>query len=123
MSTFRWLSFFLTGLLLVSCREGKPPLEDFDRSTWQSDRHGCENKRETLTAALLSQKEKLLGLDELQMVKALGKPDQREIYERNEKFFYYFIQPARSCKEPAPSPKRLVIRFNAMGLAKEINVE
>jgi hypothetical protein len=73
--------------------------------------------------ALLSQKDKLLALSELDIVEVLGKPDEQELYKRNQKFYYYSIKPSDKCgKEPA-APLRLVIRFNAMGLAKEIGTE
>lgn len=74
--------------------------------------------------ALLSQKEKLLSLSELEIVDVLGKPDQQELYKRNQKFYYYFIKPSEDCNLPSPANSlRLVIRFNAVGLAKEIGTE
>ena len=71
-----------------------------------------------------SQKEKLLALDQLQIVELLGRPDQNELSKRNQKFFYYFIDPAPRCAGASnTAAKRLVIRFNAMGLAKEVSIE
>ena len=69
------------------------------------------------------QKDKLLALNERQVMKLLGKPDQNELYKRNQKFFSYFISPAPGCEASSESSKILVIRFNAMGLAKEVSVE
>ena len=74
--------------------------------------------------AILSQKEKLLALSELDIVDLLGKPDQEELYKRNQKFYYYFIEPSEECNLGSQEKSlRLVIRFNAMGLAKEIVTE
>ncbi len=74
--------------------------------------------------AMVAQQDKLLALEELQIVELLGKPDQNELYKRNQKFFYYYLQPSRECNPgDTLSPKRLSIRFNAMGLAKEVAIE
>ena len=55
---------------------------------------------------------------------ALGKPDQQEIYKRHEKFYYYFLDPSPDCDSVRENrSRRLIIRFNAVGLSKEINVE
>ena len=71
-----------------------------------------------------SQKEKLLSLSEAEVMGLLGRPDENELYKRNQKFFYYNILPARSCTGKTDSlTARLVIRFNAMGLAKEVTIE
>ena len=74
--------------------------------------------------AMVSQKDKLLALSELDVVHVLGKPDEEELYKRNQKFYYYYLEPSQEC-DGASNEKslRLVIRFNAMGLAKEIVVE
>jgi hypothetical protein len=60
----------------------------------------------------------------MQIVKLLGKPDRNELFKRNQKFFLYFIDPAPECV-PGDSAvvQKLVIRFNAMGLAKEVAIE
>lgn len=76
-----------------------------------------------MRTAIDREKEKLLGLDEVQTVKLLGSPDQEELYSRNQKFYYYFIDPAAQCGTPGDSTaEKLVIRFNAVGLAKEVSI-
>jgi hypothetical protein len=91
---------------------------------WKNDKDGCAGERATMTDALLSQKEKLLSLSELEIVHVLGKPDKQELYKRNQKFYYYFIRPSPDCVPPSSAkPLQLVIRFNAMGLANEIGTE
>lgn len=69
------------------------------------------------------QKEKLLALNEKQIVKLLGKPDQNELYKRNQKFFSYFLTAAPACDLQLTSTKILIIRFTAMGVANEVNIE
>ena len=69
------------------------------------------------------EKEKLLALDEVQVIKVLGKPDRNELFKRNQKFYHYYLEPSEGCLNAVDTPLRLSIRFNAMGLAKEIVIE
>ena len=74
--------------------------------------------------AIDREKGKLLGLDQSQMAELLGNPDQNELYSGNQQFFYYFIDPAPSCGTATDSlGEKLVVRFNAVGLAKEVAIE
>jgi outer membrane protein assembly factor BamE (lipoprotein component of BamABCDE complex) len=76
-----------------------------------------------MRTTLDQQKEKLLALDQMQVVELLGRPDQNELSSRNQKFFYYFIEPGPDCQSSSGAePERLAIRFNAMGLAKEVAI-
>ncbi len=116
-------SLSLLFLFIVACTASVPELDGFDAVSWKQDRNACGGERERLRANLLDQKDKLLGLSEMEMVDVLGKPDQQEIYKRSEKFFYYYLSPSSECETPSPSPERLAIRFNAVGLAKEISID
>jgi hypothetical protein len=122
MSTYNWVKVLPIIILSFSCSK-VPTLKDFDMESWKSDKNGCNKKRIELADKLISQKDKLLSLDEMEMVRAIGKPDRHEIYKRSEKFFYYSIDPASACALPTHQSRTLVVRFNAVGLAKEISVE
>jgi hypothetical protein len=123
MRNYRWLSVVL--LLILSCGKPLPELEGFDARAWREDRNGCKGLRASMEDDLKKEKQKLLALSELQIVDVLGKADQNELFQRNQKFYTYFIEPAAACKDTtsATKPKRLVVRFNAMGLAKEVTIE
>ena len=124
MVRYRWLSLFCVALALFSCGKDIPELRGIDKSVWVNDRNGCLNKRSKMISAVREEKEKLLALDELKIVAVLGKPDLHEISKRQQKFFYYFLEPAKECARGKDStPLMLVIRFNAMGLAKEVSVQ
>ncbi|HMG91736.1 MAG TPA: hypothetical protein VK589_16875 [Chryseolinea sp.] len=119
-----WHSIAFTFLLLSSCGRSLPDIEGLDGTTWKNDKNGCTGERSKMKDAVVSQKDKLLALSELDIVDLLGKPDQQELYKRNQKFYYYFIEPSKECNLPSGEASlRLVIRFNAMGLAKEIVTE
>lgn len=123
MKMLRWPSILLTLILLYSCNKTLPTLEGVDREAWVADVNGCRQVRVGMADTLAQQREKLLALDQLEIVKLLGNPDQNELYKRNQKFFYYFLDPSPDCPGGAATARRLVIRFNAVGLAKEVAVE
>lgn len=101
-----------------------PQLDGIDLNAWKDDRGACKGFRQEMIPALDQQKEELLALREADIISLLGKPDENELYKRNQKFFYYDLEPSRYCPTvDANRPKQLIIRFNAMGLAKEISIE
>jgi hypothetical protein len=123
VSTSRWFSVIVLILALASCRKSLPNLDGIDKNVWSSDKNGCKGDRLALKAALKSQVVKLRALTETEIVSLLGSPDATELSTRNQKFFYYSISPAAICESAKSGSSRLVIRFNAMGLAKNVNVE
>ncbi len=126
ISSFTHYAYSLLFLasVFVSCGRPLPTLDGIDLQSWKADKNGCSGKRALMQASISEQREKLLALEELQIVELLGKPDQNELYKRNQKFFYYYLQPSKECNtSDSLTIKRLSIRFNAMGLAKEVRVE
>lgn len=110
--------------LCLSCGKSIPTLDDIDLEIWIADKKGCLGKRSSMKNSLDAQKKKLLGLSEVQVVALLGNPDHNELYKRNQKFYYYFIQPSSECGiKKNNDPEELVIRFNAIGLSNDVSVE
>jgi hypothetical protein len=110
--------------LCAACNKPLPALDGVDTKKWQGDKNGCGGIRITMRTSIDREKEKLLGLDQMQIVDILGRPDRNELSTRNQKFFHYFIDPAPSCPTATDSlTEKLVIRFNAVGLAKEVAIE
>ncbi|HEY5918249.1 MAG TPA: hypothetical protein VIU13_12630 [Chryseolinea sp.] len=111
-------------LILSSCGRSLPDIEGIDIMAWKNDKNGCAGERAKKKDTLLSQKDKFLALSELDVVYLLGKPDEQELYKRNQKFYYYFLKPSGDCNATSQEESlRLVIRFNAMGLANEVGTE
>jgi hypothetical protein len=112
---------FIVLVLAGACGKPLPTLEGIDLSQWKNDKKGCNHFREKMITQLTDQKEKLKGLSEDDVIALLGRPDQNELYKRNEKFFKYFLVPGPSCKSDS-SEMILSIRFNSVGLAKEATI-
>jgi hypothetical protein len=119
----RWLNGLLVVIVMSACGKEKIVLENFDEQKWKEDRKGCKDSRLELSEVIINQKEKLLAHDEIDIIEVLGKPDENELYKRNEKFYYYYVRPSNECGTASGDAKRLIIRFNAMGLAKEVLTE
>ena len=117
------LLFSLFAFLLFSCGQSTPVLEGIDTELWKSDKYGCLQQRIQFITPITNQKDKLKSLTEDDVIDLLGRPDQNELYSRNQKFYRYFLEPGPSCKNAVANPKRLIVRFNAIGLAKEVSVE
>lgn len=109
--------------LLCACGKPIPELKNINLEEWKKDRGACTGARTQMLDAIKDQKNSLLKLDELDIVKLLGKPDENELLKRNQKIYHFFLTPSANCPNHQNEPVRLVIRFNAMGLAKEVSVE
>lgn len=123
MRICKWLSLSAILVFVSACGRDEITLKNFDDKKWREDRFACSGSRAALSSLLMGQKEKILAHDEFDIVKVLGKPDENELYKRNEKFYYYYIEPSSKCNNSASTPKKLIIRFNAVGLAKEMLIE
>lgn len=110
-------------VIVASCGKPMPVLKGIDTAAWQADKNGCSGSRASTLGTLREQTHDFLGLSEMEIIEVFGKPDKNELYKRNQKFYYYFLQPSADCPTPAPTPLTLAVRFNAMGLAKEISIE
>jgi hypothetical protein len=109
-------------LIAGACGKPLPTLEGINLKEWKDDKNGCHHFREKLIDTLTSQKDKLRGLSEDDIIALLGRPDQNELYKRNEKFFKYFLEPGPICRSDS-SAIMLSIRFNSVGLAKEAEIK
>ena len=112
-------------LLSASCRPKSPEFSGVDMVQWRSDRQACDGARMTTRDTFTTQRDKLLALSESEVVSALGTPDLQELSKRNQKFYYYYLEPHGECAtaDSTKKPLRMALRFNAMGLAKEVRIE
>ena len=124
MARFKQLSFSVFILsMMISCGLPLPKLEDVDLVKWKNDKNGCGGERAMMLEAIRRQRNKLEGLTETQISGLLGRPDQNELYKRNQKFYHYFLQPGPVCGQSSSKPLQLSIRFNATERAKEVAIE
>jgi hypothetical protein len=113
------LSFFL---ICLSCSKPLPELTNIDLTTWKNDPKACKGTRAQFLDPLQQQREKLKGLSEVDLVALLGKPDLNDLSKRHEKFYYFYIDRSPACGGDS-SAMRLIVRFNAVGLSREVAIE
>ncbi|MDZ7647945.1 MAG: hypothetical protein U5K54_12640 [Cytophagales bacterium] len=90
MKKYLWLSVVV---IISSCGKPLPDLSPIDLAQWKEDKDGCQNIRKRFLIDLTSQKDELKGLAEGDIIKLLGRPDRNELYKRNQKFYYYDLEP------------------------------
>ncbi|MEJ0055417.1 MAG: hypothetical protein WDN75_07035 [Bacteroidota bacterium] len=117
------LSTLLVVLSLFSCGKDIPTLENIDIRKWKEDKNACLGNRLAMEASLQTEISKLKGLSEMNIIELLGRPDENELYERNQKFYTYFISPGPACSAADTTLHRLVLRFNAMGYAQLVSIQ
>jgi len=110
-------------VVLVACGKPLPDLAPIDLSQWKEDKGGCKSIRAGFLSELVSQKDELKGLSEKDIIELLGRPDRNELYKRNQKFYYYDVEPGSLCNDSMTKNQQLILRFNAMGMAKEVTIE
>lgn len=113
----------VVAILLIACSKPLPNLDGMDLEKWKEDKRGCLGQRAAMEPVLGKELEKLKGLAEMDVIALLGRPDENELYKRNQKFYNYFITPGPDCPDHQPIPAKLVIRFNAMGYAQMVSIE
>lgn len=119
MKNLAWVAL---SFLFITCGKPMPDLAPIDLAQWKDDKGGCKQQRITFIEELKNQKDELKGLSEKDIIHLLGRPDHNELYKRNQKFYYYDIDPGKSCNDQVTG-QQLIIRFTAMGYAKEVSIE
>jgi hypothetical protein len=111
----------LLAALLGGCQSaGK--FAEFDSGVWKNDRLGCGGKRQELRGQFDKIRLELKGSTQDQVINVLGKPDFQRLYQRNQKFYIYFMEPGTQCegKSETSQARTVVLRFSAIGLVTEV---
>lgn len=113
----------LISLLLETGCRNKVSIEGFDVQKWRSDKGGCDGKRQQVKEDFIRIKNQLKGHTSSEIIEYLGKPDKEDLYTRNQKFYYYYLEPGKHCEKSleVSDAERIVIRFSAVDRATEIN--
>ncbi len=105
--------YFLILLTFFSCYQA-PVINDFDPTQWKSSLVNCNDYRINASEEIIEQKEKLLSKNQNEIVALLGNPEKHELFDRNQKFFFYQLD----CEKT----KELSLRFDALGRVREVQV-
>ncbi len=119
MRFFSPFFILLTGVL-SSCYTSLT-LDGFETASWKESLKDCNEYRLKKAAFLIENKEPLMGATQNEIESLLGKAEEHELYERNQKFFHYRLTPYARCGT-YEIKKFLLIRFNAIGRANDVQI-
>lgn len=120
------IAFLLAGVLFLfglgACSPALPEITGFDKSTWLADPGGCNNQRADHYQVLLENKSELIGLTEKELKLLLGKPDEKELYQRGQWFYLYYFEPGPTCESgnSRDLTARVQLRISALGKVSEV---
>uniref|UniRef100_UPI004047B73B hypothetical protein n=1 Tax=Roseivirga sp. TaxID=1964215 RepID=UPI004047B73B len=122
MKPYKVNLIFLALFFLFGCTK-KIEVGDFDSERWVADRQGCNGNRVEMIDDVIKIKENLLGLYQKSVIKVLGKPEGEELYERSQTYWWYYIDPSGECANANENPRKLTIRYTALGIANQVDIE
>lgn len=110
---------------LLACSTPPDQLGKLDVKKWRQDRGGCKNERTALVSDLKAEQKQLLGKFADEIGKILGRPDIHQLGDRNQKFYIYFLEKGPQCEDitKKSEAKKVVMKFNAVGLLSEITYQ
>ena len=116
------ISLIIGSMCQMSACTKKVDTGDFDVEAWQEDTKACNGTRSEMVEALLTLKPNLLGHYQKRIIKVLGEPEEQELYKRSQVYYIYYIDPAGDCTDAVQNPRKLEVRFTALGIANEVNI-
>jgi hypothetical protein len=117
------LIVFILVIGFTACKSDITFTEKFDSLTWKADKNGCKDKRLSLLADLENIKSELINVGDKDLLELLGKPDKVQLYDRHQRFFYYYVENGEQCGEGTKKARRVAVRLNSLNLVSEISVE
>lgn len=124
----RVVTITLLASLLWSCTGKKLQSDNFDAKAWKEDPNGCNGKRFGMLEGLREAEDQLAFLTENEIKATLGSPDRKELFERGQKFYIYFVEPGSQCQNieagnDAETGDYIEVRFSAMNQVTEIAIQ
>lgn len=107
----------LTLVTLLACYP-KINVTGFDENQWNADLT-CNQDRYDMGQLLVENQATILGKGQAEIKQLLGQPQEHELYNRNQKFFFYDLTTRDSCQN-IKILYRLSVKFDAIDRAKEL---
>lgn len=126
MTTIKsWISVLALLALLTSCSAPPDNLGKLDLKKWRGDHGACKNERTGQIDDFKAEQKQLLGKLADDVGKILGRPDIQQLGERNTKFYVYFLEKGPQCEDimKKSESRKVILKFNAIGLLSEITYQ
>lgn len=120
-------SIHLITLFLIAFIASCSPALDAGKinlENWKADRYGCKGLRIQDLDELQQIKNNFLGANNQALIKTFGRPDRVELFDKNQSFFFYFLEPSSNCEnvKTEKEPLRVLFRMNALSKVSEVNI-
>ena len=126
LTLFLLIVAILIGYYISYYNKKAPEIKGMNYSLWKNDKYGGKSDRENLVDLIISNRDKFLKYNQTQIINILGKPENQTLFERGQKFFYYYVKYHPECDKKNALPEeeqiKLEIRFDALNRSKEIFV-
>lgn len=111
--------------ILMACSSQPDKLGELDLVKWRGDRGGCNGDRILMEEKFKNEQDKIIGKFVNEVGEILGKPDIQQLGGRNQKIYVYFLEKGRHCEDirMKSSAKKVVLKFNAIGLLSEVSYQ
>ena len=107
-------------IAVIGCTSYDIELGTIELSKWKKDKIGCDGYRSEHIKQIENNKSNLLRKGEREITLALGSPERTELYEKSQKFYFYYLTSGNECdNSTSTSIKILRLRFNALGYCNE----
>ncbi|GAB3268200.1 hypothetical protein GCM10027347_37530 [Larkinella harenae] len=109
----------------MGCSAPPDQLGKLDLAKWRTDRGGCQGVRALLVDDFKAVRQELKGKSANEIGKLLGRPDNEQLDDRNQKFYIYFLESGPHCQDPKvkSESRSVALRLSAIGLVTEITFQ
>ena len=114
------ICFLIISLAASSCYK-QLSMEGFDKEKWLTYGEDCSEYRLNIAPHILENESILLEKTQNEVESLLGRAEEHELYNRNQKYFHYRLTPSDSC-ESYETLTFLSVRFNAIGRANLVQM-
>jgi len=104
--------------MVCSCYQA-PEIDGFDQGRWNNGAQDCRTSRLPEAQIILSEFSTIKGSSQNEMKLLLGKPSRHQLFNRNQKFFFYQL----TCPDSLNKSEYLRLRFDALGSLREGTLE
>lgn len=111
----------ILSLVLLSSCYNTLTIDGFEAEKWANYASNCSSYRAEIIDLVIKNQAILLGGTQNEIESLLGKAEEHELYQRNQKFFHYRLTPPDTCGKQE-TVEYLSIRFNAIGRVNLVQV-
>jgi hypothetical protein len=104
----------------MGCQQEKTTIEGWNAEQWEKDADGCQGKRRKQWESFREKRHQFIGVSENQLRSLFGFPARKELMERGQKIYRYYVVNGSKC---GGKTQFLALRVSAMHTVTEVTEE